>query len=57
MEGDNKEKMKAKHDQDRKEDIEMLSRGICPWTKQPCGPMRDGLLIQKTNKTLDDFKV
>ena len=52
---DNKEKMKAKHEQDRKDDFEMLNKGICPWTKQPCGPLKKGYLKLVVNRKLDDF--
>jgi hypothetical protein len=48
--------MKAKHKQDRLEDYMMLCKGTCPWTKQPCGAMKDGLVIVKPQITLDDFK-
>jgi len=56
MKDDNIEKMNIKHAQDRKEDLEMLSKGICPWTKQPCQSMKAGYLMLKSNRTLESFE-
>ena len=56
MKGDNIEKMRAKRAKDLQEDIAMLKEGICPWTKQPCGPMKEGLVqMVPEQKTLDEY--
>ena len=51
----NKEKMKVKREQDRKEDLNMLNEkpGRCPHTKQPCGAMKDGLVIVRPSLKVD----
>jgi len=53
---DNKEKMAAKHEQDRKDDLAMLKEGICPHRKVPCQWIKDGTLkLSPSQTTLDDI--
>jgi hypothetical protein len=54
---DNIEKMKAKHEQDRKDDLEMLKQKICPFRKVPCQWLCDGTLqLNPSQSTLDKYQ-